>query len=286
MNSSRRTTSFSINHNQPLKPHGPATYIFPNLYLGDKYNASDLEELERLGVTHIVNCTKDLADAFAGGSSSPASLNQHRRSFGKQPTPHQTPTDSNDLTDGPATEEEEAELGTKQTRRTFTYYRCPLNDSANENLLAQLPSTFEFIDRALSGNYTSATPPSSEKEGSKLTTGTETVVSTSSPRKTRNVVLIHCNAGVSRSPAVCIAYLQYRFGWPLKKAHKFVRQARIATAPNNGFLKALVDYEYKLRGTNSMCLRRQTKYDWALIPLRKTAACQSWNKVDKNEKKI
>ncbi|GAA6220937.1 dual specificity protein phosphatase 18-like [Lates japonicus] len=64
--------------------------------------------------------------------------------------------------------------------------------------------------------------------------------------------LVHCNAGVSRSAALCIAYLMKHRGVTLLEAHRWVKTCRPIVRPNNGFWKQLVRYEMELRGCNSV----------------------------------
>eukprot|EP00051_Salpingoeca_urceolata_P002266 m.48637 g.48637 ORF g.48637 m.48637 type:complete len:184 (+) comp12016_c0_seq2:57-608(+) len=49
------------------------------------------------------------------------------------------------------------------------------------------------------------------------------------------IVLIHCNAGVSRSASVAIAYTMRTQGWSFDEALAFLRQTRPAARPNDGF---------------------------------------------------
>uniref|UniRef100_A0A1A8NK99 Dual specificity phosphatase 21 n=1 Tax=Nothobranchius rachovii TaxID=451742 RepID=A0A1A8NK99_9TELE len=65
-------------------------------------------------------------------------------------------------------------------------------------------------------------------------------------------VLVHCNAGVSRSVALCIAYLMKHRGVTLLEAHGWVRSCRPIARPNSGFWKQLVQYETELRGCSSV----------------------------------
>lgn len=64
--------------------------------------------------------------------------------------------------------------------------------------------------------------------------------------------LVHCNAGVSRSAALCMAYLMKHRGVSLLEAHGWVRTCRPVVRPNNGFWKQLIQYEGGLRGCNSV----------------------------------
>ncbi|XP_049434940.1 dual specificity protein phosphatase 18 [Epinephelus fuscoguttatus] len=64
--------------------------------------------------------------------------------------------------------------------------------------------------------------------------------------------LVHCNAGVSRSAALCMAYLMKHRGVTLLEAHGWVRNSRPVVRPNSGFWKQLIRYEMELRGCTSV----------------------------------
>ncbi|KAI5716101.1 hypothetical protein M8J76_000996 [Diaphorina citri] len=49
-----------------LKQMDAATEIFPHVYLGSEWNASNLEELARNGVCHILNVTREIDNFFPG----------------------------------------------------------------------------------------------------------------------------------------------------------------------------------------------------------------------------
>jgi len=55
--------------------------------------------------------------------------------------------------------------------------------------------------------------------------------------------LVHCQAGVSRSATIVIAYLMKNNGWSLEKARNFVRERRGIIEPNHGFLTQLKQYQ-------------------------------------------
>uniref|UniRef100_H2MFC1 Dual specificity phosphatase 19a n=1 Tax=Oryzias latipes TaxID=8090 RepID=H2MFC1_ORYLA len=61
--------------------------------------------------------------------------------------------------------------------------------------------------------------------------------------KEKGVVLIHCNAGVSRAPAVVIGYLMSCEGQSFDEALSLVKSVRPASAPNPGFLDQLRNYK-------------------------------------------
>ncbi|XP_048092366.1 dual specificity protein phosphatase 18 [Alosa alosa] len=60
--------------------------------------------------------------------------------------------------------------------------------------------------------------------------------------------LVHCNAGVSRSSTLCLAYLMKYRDMSLVEAHRWVKARRPLIRPNSGFWKQLIEYERRLRG--------------------------------------
>ncbi|XP_055521081.1 dual specificity protein phosphatase 14-like [Leucoraja erinacea] len=66
--------------------------------------------------------------------------------------------------------------------------------------------------------------------------------------------LVHCVAGVSRSPTLCIAYLMKHQRRSLLQAHDWVRSRRPVIRPNLGFWRQLVDYERRLFGKNTVSM--------------------------------
>ncbi|XP_068167761.1 dual specificity protein phosphatase 18 [Antennarius striatus] len=64
--------------------------------------------------------------------------------------------------------------------------------------------------------------------------------------------LVHCNAGVSRSAALCLAYLVKHRGMTLLEAHGRVKSCRPLVRPNRGFWKQLIRFEMELRGCNTV----------------------------------
>uniref|UniRef100_A0A8C5PZN7 Protein-tyrosine-phosphatase n=1 Tax=Leptobrachium leishanense TaxID=445787 RepID=A0A8C5PZN7_9ANUR len=64
--------------------------------------------------------------------------------------------------------------------------------------------------------------------------------------------LVHCNAGISRSPSICLAYLMKSNGMTLIAAHSLLRTRRPIIHPNSGFWEQLIRYELDLFGNNSI----------------------------------
>ncbi|XP_005409051.1 PREDICTED: dual specificity protein phosphatase 21 [Chinchilla lanigera] len=64
--------------------------------------------------------------------------------------------------------------------------------------------------------------------------------------------LLHCAAGVSRSPALCLAYLMKYHSMTLLEAHTWTKACRPIIRPNNGFWEQLINYEFKLFSNNTI----------------------------------
>ncbi|XP_029305246.1 dual specificity protein phosphatase 19-like isoform X2 [Cottoperca gobio] len=62
-------------------------------------------------------------------------------------------------------------------------------------------------------------------------------------REQHGVVLVHCNAGVSRSSSIVIGYLMLREGLPFDDAYSQVKLARPSIRPNPGFYQQLQTYK-------------------------------------------
>ncbi|XP_044229099.1 dual specificity protein phosphatase 19-like isoform X2 [Thunnus albacares] len=59
----------------------------------------------------------------------------------------------------------------------------------------------------------------------------------------QGVVLVHCNAGVSRASSIVIGYLMLREGLPFDDAYGQVKLARPSIRPNPGFYQQLQSYK-------------------------------------------
>ena len=59
-------------------------------------------------------------------------------------------------------------------------------------------------------------------------------------------MLVHCQAGISRSPTIVIAYLMNKMQMRMNDAYNMVRDKRPIIAPNLVFMSQLMDYEVKL----------------------------------------
>ena len=95
----------------------------------------------------------------------------------------------------------------------FTYLQFNLLDTVLQNIKQYFDKANEFINNAINNN---------------------------------GKVLVHCHAGVSRSGAICIAYIMKYKKMKFIDALLFVRKKRQKINPNVGFIQQLREYEKEL----------------------------------------
>ncbi|CAB3998179.1 dual specificity phosphatase 19-like [Paramuricea clavata] len=96
----------------------------------------------------------------------------------------------------------------------FEYKTVEILDLPEENITVHFPELFNFINKGLADGGT----------------------------------LVHCNAGISRSSTVVIAFLMRNKKLCLQKAFRLVKQARPSAKPNDGFWRQLVEYDLVVGG--------------------------------------
>ncbi|KAG7506075.1 hypothetical protein JOB18_046162 [Solea senegalensis] len=93
------------------------------------------------------------------------------------------------------------------------FLRIPIDDSLCDDLLPWIPQALHFIDAAVSSGAS---------------------------------VLVHCAAGISRSPALAVAYIMYSLDLDLDQAYRFVKERRPSISPNFNFLGQLQHFQATL----------------------------------------
>jgi protein-tyrosine phosphatase len=106
---------------------------------------------------------------------------------------------------------------------SIEYLRIHIFDLPSERIQTHFKDTFDFIDKAISNNG-------------------------------ENNVLVHCNAGVSRSSTIVIAYLmQKKIFKTYKEAFEHLKRVRPIVCPNFGFINQLNKLEAELQDQEFSC---------------------------------
>nr|XP_002742360.2 PREDICTED: dual specificity protein phosphatase 1-B-like [Saccoglossus kowalevskii] len=92
----------------------------------------------------------------------------------------------------------------------YTYKRIPVDDNSSANISAWFLYATDFIDSV------------------KVSDGR---------------VLVHCQAGISRSATICLAYLMRALHYRLDEAFEFVKSRRRLISPNFNFMSQLLKFE-------------------------------------------
>ncbi|XP_048745608.2 dual specificity protein phosphatase 4-like [Ostrea edulis] len=96
----------------------------------------------------------------------------------------------------------------------FSYMNVPVDDNPNADLAVWFPQSNTFIDTV---------------------------------RENRGKVLVHCQAGVSRSATICLAYLMYTAKVGLETAFEHIKSRRSVISPNLNFMRQLENYEKEIK---------------------------------------
>ena len=113
----------------------------------------------------------------------------------------------------------------------FIYKRISVNDGSNQNLKQHFDDAFQFIG-IIHINQLSEIKLCLKK-GFFL----------DEAMQNNSKVLVHCQAGVSRSPTIVIAYLMHKYKIKMNDAYNRVRELRPIVAPNFIFMSQLFDFE-------------------------------------------
>jgi len=105
----------------------------------------------------------------------------------------------------------EARLVRPLHENSITYLTVQLSDSVTEPIIPKAREVKQFIDSCLSA-------------GGK--------------------VLLHCTDGLSRAPALLIAYIMETFSTDFKTALNHVQERRFCVQPNDGFEQQLKEFEF------------------------------------------
>ncbi|KAK2715463.1 hypothetical protein QYM36_010173 [Artemia franciscana] len=93
------------------------------------------------------------------------------------------------------------------------FLRLSVQDSYGEKLLPHFKKAIQFIDKS---------------------------------REANGCVLVHCLAGISRSPTVAVAFVMKHLRLPFEEAFRYVKSKRPTISPNFNFLGQLLEWERQL----------------------------------------
>lgn len=113
--------------------------------------------------------------------------------------------------------------------QNYTHLVIPIEDDPNEDLLQHFEQMCSFIEEGLLGG---------------------------------GGVFVHCAMGKSRSAAAIVAYLMWKFGFPVEDALSQVCEGRPVCGPNPGFMEQLAVYEQMLSKPNKAEMQHVYE-DWA-----------------------
>ncbi|XP_076305730.1 dual specificity protein phosphatase 10-like isoform X1 [Tachypleus tridentatus] len=146
----------------------PASEILPFLFLGNERDATNLANLRKLGIGHVLSVTVHNTG--------------HHNSSG------------------------------------IIYKRLPASDSCHQNIKQYFEEAFDFIDEV---------------------------------RLHDSKVLVHCQAGISRSPTIAIGYIMHHTHMSLVDAYRLVKTRRPTISPNLNFMGQLLELEQMLHRDGS-----------------------------------
>ncbi|XP_063818706.1 dual specificity protein phosphatase 5 [Pseudophryne corroboree] len=95
----------------------------------------------------------------------------------------------------------------------YNYKWIPVEDSHNTDISSHFQEAIDFIDTV---------------------------------RRAGGRVLVHCEAGISRSPTICMAYLMKTKSFRLEEAFEYIKQRRSLISPNFSFMGQLLHYESEI----------------------------------------
>ncbi|GFY50954.1 dual specificity protein phosphatase 4 [Trichonephila inaurata madagascariensis] len=99
----------------------------------------------------------------------------------------------------------------------FLYKIIPVRDTGGEDIAAHFQEAIHFIDQVKAQN---------------------------------GKVLVHCQAGISRSATICIAYLMATKRLRMEEAYKYVKSRRKIVSPNFSFMGQLLTFENQIFSTS------------------------------------
>ncbi|ODV63118.1 phosphatases II [Ascoidea rubescens DSM 1968] len=125
-------------------------------------------------------------------------------------------------------------------KKNYRFKQFQINDDSSTNILKIIPISNQFIDSVLFNSISSFSFSSNNNNNN----------NNNNDLKHENNLLIHCSAGLSRSVAILIAYLMWKYKFSYKIALYSIQRKRPSAQPNQSFEFQLKLYEKILKSHN------------------------------------
>jgi len=186
-----------------------ASRVLPNVFLGSASDAADLDYLKTSNITHVLNVSTNIP-CFHEATTAADAAAEDAAATSSATTHHSSRSTTPDSSSSSSTSS--FSCGDDSWRPK--YKRLAASDNLSQNLGQYFDEAFCFIDEAL---------------------------------RQRGSVLIHCQAGISRSSTILIAFIMHRSSLSMLQAYKFVKSKRSIISPNLNFMGQLLEFEQTLQ---------------------------------------
>ena len=236
-----------------------------SLCVASRLIAQDWQMFIRHGITHVINCAGDICENYFESIRFQSDADEVENDGHDSNLASASPSSHNILAQP-----------IRQTR-SIKYLRLFLLDAQDEDLLCVLYPVIEFIESArreepvqlspyemavklaLLANGTTA--PGASSSSSRTSSDEPSSLATETPSHAQPLsstipsrILVHCQQGVSRSTALCIAYLMLTTHRDYEEAYTLVRSIRGICRPNFGFISQLKSWKQRLDGAHTQPL--------------------------------
>jgi protein-tyrosine phosphatase len=120
----------------------------------------------------------------------------------------------------------------------YKFLHVPLSDFGRSNLEDEITGALDFIDSVRYIEVDSENVSNVSENAREL--------------RPNKKILVHCTAGVNRSPSVVIAYLMVKCGLTLRESYMHVLECRHQISPHELYFEQLQEWERKLYGYVSL----------------------------------
>lgn len=242
------TSSIANNHDPPDSP----SLILPYLYVGDQ-TQTQIDTISSLNISYVLSLQslpKFLDTTLDTKLETQLETSERQRREHKQTITCATSTKNGQQTK----EQHSVDDERKSEPDGQDCVRCSSeaneNDSITKELLPSMNSSKDYlvkfqscVNRLIKGKCINISD-TFEQLVDKFFDETHNFIEEA--RRNKCNILVHCKAGISRSPTIAIAYLMKWKRLHLNEAYQFVKQCRPQISPNLNFMGQLINYEKQL----------------------------------------